>query len=149
MTGPTVFVDSNILIYSEDPGAQAKQQVAFDWLRLLWQRRIGRLSTQVLNEFYVNVTRKLTPAMPVGDARAKIRQYADWNPWLVDAATVESAWAVEARYGLHFWDSLVVAAAQHSGCRYLISEDMSHEQSFGGVTVLNPFLCSVERLQPA
>jgi predicted nucleic acid-binding protein len=147
MTEPLVFVDSNVLIYSEDPADPAKQARAFEWLRVLWQRRIGRLSTQVLNEFYVNVTRKIVPPMPTGDARAKVRRYVDWNPWQIDAATVESAWAVEARYGLHFWDSLVIASAQHLGCNYVLSEDMAHEQHYGNVQVLNPFLAGMERLQ--
>ena len=138
----TVFVDSNVLIYGEDPVDKAKQDAALAWLNVLWQRRTGRLSTQVLNEFYVNVTRKISPPMPRGDARAKVRRYVDWNPWPVDAATVESAWAIEARYQLHFWDSLVVAAAQHMGCSLLLSEDMAHEQRYGHVQVINPFLVS-------
>ena len=144
---PAVFVDSNVLIYSEDPAAGAKHQTAMNWLKVLWQRRIGRLSTQVLNEFYVNVTRKVVPPMPMGDARATVRRYAEWSPWQVDAATVESAWAVEARYGLHFWDCLVVASAQHLGCHFLISEDMAHEQVYGSVQVLNPFIVGIEGLQ--
>ena len=147
MSEPAVFVDSNLLIYSEDPAAGPKQETALAWLKVLWQRRIGRLSTQVLNEFYVTATRKITPAMPMGDARATVRRYAEWKPWLVDAATVESAWAVEARYGLHFWDSLVIASAQHLGCRFLLSEDLPHEQTYGSVQVLNPFLADIERLQ--
>jgi len=64
----------------------------------------------------------------------------------VDAATVESAWAVEARYGLHFWDCLVVASAQHLGCRFLLSEDLAHEQVYGSVQVLNPFRAGMDRL---
>ena len=142
----TVFVDSNVLIYSEDPANPRKQEMALAWLNTLWVRRIGRLSTQVLNEFYVNVTRKISPPMPTGDARAKVRRYVDWNPWRIDAATVESAWAVEARYGLHYWDSLVVASAQHMGCDYLLSEDLAHEQRYGKVQVLNPFLVGTDRL---
>lgn len=141
MSGP-VFVDANVLIYAEDPADRAKQDAALAWLDVLWQRRLGRLSTQVLNEFYVNVTRKISPPMPMGDARAKVRRYVDWTPWQVDSATVESAWAIEARWGLHFWDSLVVAAAQHLGCSLLLSEDLGHGQRYGNVQVINPFLVS-------
>ncbi len=136
----TVFVDSNVLIYAEDPAQGAKQVAAVAWLKVLWEQRVGRLSTQVLNEFYVNVTRKIAPPMPMGDARAKVRRFVGWNPWQLDAATVESAWALEARFGLHFWDSLIVASAQHLGCTYLLSEDLQHGQRFGGVQVLNPFV---------
>ena len=141
-----VFVDANVLIYSEDGADPAKRQQALAWLKVLWQRAAGRVSTQVLNEFYVVATRKLKPAMPAGDARAEVRRYELWQPWQIDHATVESAWAVESRYGLHFWDSLVVAAAQHMGCRYLLSEDMAHQQHYGSVQVINPFKAGVELL---
>lgn len=143
-----VFVDANILVYSEDGADQVKQKASIAWLNLLWQRGIGRVSTQVLNEFYVITTRKIRPPMPAGDARAEVRRYELWQPWQIDHATVESAWAVESRYGLHYWDSLVVAAAQHMGCRYLLSEDMVHEQHYGDVQVINPFKAGVELLEP-
>lgn len=141
-----VFVDANILIYSEDGADAAKQKAALAWLQVLWLKGLGRVSTQVLNEFYVIATRKLKPPMPSGDARAEVRRYELWQPWQVDHATVESAWAVESRYGLHYWDCLVVAAAQHLGCRYLLSEDMAHEQRYGGVQVINPFKVGIELL---
>jgi predicted nucleic acid-binding protein len=141
-----VFVDANILLYSEDGADPAKQAGALAWLQVLWQRRIGCVSTQVLNEFYVNATRKIKPPMPSGDARAEVRRYALWQPWTIDQATLESAWAVEGRYGLHYWDCLVVAAAQHLGCRYLLSEDMGHEQYYDSVQVINPFESSIALL---
>jgi len=141
-----VFVDANILIYSEDGADPVKQKMAIAWLNVLWERGVGRLSTQVLNEFYVIATRKIKPPMPAGDARAEVRRYELWQPWQIDHATVESAWAVESRYGLHYGDSLVIAAAQHMGCRYLLSEDMGHEQHYGGVQVINPFKTGIELL---
>lgn len=142
----SVLVDANILLCSEDASDPRKQAVALDWLRVLWERRIGRVSTQVLHEFYVSATRRITPAMPPGDARAEVRRYEQWLPWQVDHATVESAWAVESRYGLHYWDCLVIAAAQHLGCRYVLSEDMPHEARYGAVQVLNPFRSDIQLL---
>jgi len=106
----------------------------------LWARRLGRLSTQILNEYYVVVTRKLSQGLAPGDARAKVRRFQLWQPWQIDQATVETAWGIEARHGLHYWDCLVLAAAQHSGCAVVLSEDMQHEARYGGVQVLNPFL---------
>ena len=143
----SVFVDANILIYSEDGADAAKQKAALAWLQVLWLKNLGRVSTQVLNEFYVIATRKLKPSMPAGDARAEVRRYELWQPWQIDHATVESAWAVESRYGLHYWDCLVVATAQHLGCRYLLSEDMAHEQHYGGVQVINPFKSDIGLLE--
>lgn len=140
------LVDTNILIYSEDGSDPVKREQALKWLRVLWTRGSGRISRQVLNEFYVNVTRKLKPPMPAPEARAEVRRYEVWQPWPIDLSTVETAWAIESRYGLHYWDSLVVAAAKHMGCRYILSEDMAHQQQYGEVTVINPFRSSVDLL---
>jgi predicted nucleic acid-binding protein len=134
-----VFVDTNVLVYGEDGADPAKQARANQWLGVLWHRRLGRVSTQVLNEFYVNVTRKAKPPMPAGDARAQVRQYQHWLPWAIDHATVELAWSVESRFGLNYWDATIVAAAQALGCRYVLSEDMQHGQQIDSLQILNPF----------
>ena len=144
-----VFVDTNVLLYSEDGADPKKQAQALAWLKELWQRRCGRLSTQVLNEFYVNATRKLQPAMSSGDARAEVRRYQRWHPWQIDQATVEAAWAAESRFKLSYWDALIVAAAQQQGCDLLLSEDLQHEQRFDSVQVINPFLVGPQRLERA
>lgn len=142
----TVFVDTNVLLYAEDTAHAEKHRAARDWLRALWLRRCGRMSVQVLNEFYANATRKLRPPMPAGDARAEVRRYQRWQPWLNDHATVEAAWAVESRYGLSYWDALLVAAAQQQGCAILLTEDLQHDQELGGVRIVNPFLVGPELL---
>ena len=142
----SVFVDANILLYSEDGADQRKQTIALQWLEVLWRKRLGRVSTQTLNEFYVNATRKLKPPMPPGDARAEVRRYVLWQPWQIDQPTVESAWAIESRHGLHYRDCLVLAAAQHLGCQYMLSEDLNHEQHYGAVQVINPFKADIQIL---
>ncbi len=141
-----VFVDTNVLIYSEDGRVPEKQAQALAWLRVLWQRRAGRLSNQVLNEFYTNVTRKIKPPMQPGDARAEVRRYQRWQPWAIDHPTVETAWSVESRFGFSYWDALIVASAQTLGCRYLLSEDLQHGQVVDSVQILNPFLIGPEIL---
>ena len=133
-----VFVDTNVLIYADDTRDAAKQLRAREWLLALWQQRCGRLSTQVLNEYYVNVTRKLGLAQ--GDARAKVRRFQLWQPWQIDHQTVETAWGVEARFGLSYWDALIMAAAAQSGCTHLLSEDLQHGLQIDAVTIINPFL---------
>ncbi len=141
-----VFVDTNVLLYSEDSADAAKHRRAREWLQVLWLRRCGRLSMQVLNEFYVNATRKLKPAMPPGDARAEVRRYQRWQPWMNDHATVETAWALESRYQLSYWDALMAAAALQQGCDLLLTEDLQHGQQLDGVRVVNPFLVGPETL---
>ena len=142
----TVFVDTNVLLYGEDLADAAKHRMAHDWLRALWLRRCGRLSTQVLHEFYVNATRKLRPPMSAGDARAEVRRYQRWQPWLVDQATVETAWALESRYALNYWDALMAAAAQQQGCSLLLTEDLQHDQVIDGLRIVNPFVAGPEIL---
>lgn len=146
-SGSIVFVDTNVLIHADDTRDAAKQARAREWLLALWQQRAGRLSTQVLNEYYVNVTRKLGLAQ--GDARAKVRRFQLWQPWQIDHQTVETAWGVEARFGLSYWDSLIVAAAAQSGCTHLLSEDLQHGQQIDAVTIINPFLAAPNALDTA
>jgi len=145
----TVFVDTNVLLYAEDRAHASKHAAARRWLRELWLRRCGRLSTQVLNEFYVNATRNIAPPMPAGDVRAEVRRYQRWQPWVMDHATVEAAWAVETRFGLHYWDALLIAAAHQQGCTLFLSEDLQHEQQIDSVRIVNPFLAGPELLDAA
>jgi predicted nucleic acid-binding protein len=101
----------------------------------------------VLNEFYVNATRNVCgPGSPAGDARAEVRRYQRWQPWQVDHATVETAWAVESRYALSYWDALMAAAAQQQGCTLLLTEDLQHDQLIDGLRIVNPFLAGPELL---
>ena len=140
-----VFVDTNVLLYADDTRDAVKQAQARSWLTQLWQRRSGRLSTQVLNEYYVNATRKLH--LQQGDARAKVRRFQLWQPWQIDHQTVETAWGIEARFGLTYWDCLIIAAASQTGCTHVLSEDMGHEQHYGSVQVINPFKADINLLE--
>jgi predicted nucleic acid-binding protein len=134
-----VLVDANVLVYADDLGEPEKAGRSNAWLDALWASHRGRVSTQVLNEYYVTVTRKLTRALTPGDARANVRRYQLWQPWQLDHLTVETAWGIEARFNVHYWDALVLAAAQHSGCRYVLTEDLQHGQQIGALTIVNPF----------
>jgi predicted nucleic acid-binding protein len=138
MSGP-VMIDANVLVYADDVSDPTRNARANEWLDALWASRLGRISTQALNEYYVTVTRRLAHGLGQGDARAKVRRYQRWRPWPVDHQTVETAWGIEARFGVHYWDALIVASAQHTGCAYLLTEDLQHGQQLGAVTVMNPF----------
>lgn len=137
-----VFVDTNVLVYSRDPSDGDKQVRATQWLNHLWQTKRGRLSFQVLNEYYSVATRKLSPGVRPEDARGDVRQLLSWQPQPVDGDVLSEAWDVQDRFGVSFWDALVVAAAQAASCRYLLTEDLQHEQDLDGLTVLNPFLAT-------
>ncbi len=138
MTAP-VFVDTNVLVYSRDARVGAKQQRARDWLAFLWDTRRGRVSRQVLQEYYVTVTRKLRPGLPTGEARSDVRALFHWLQAVDPALLVESAWAFQDRCALSFWDALIVGAAQSMGCGFVLSEDLSAGQKLEGIRVVNPF----------
>ncbi|MDR0258548.1 MAG: PIN domain-containing protein [Comamonas sp.] len=133
----TVFVDTSVLVAAENVSDAALYQATLDWLDLLWSSRTGRTGNQALSEFYDQVTTAANP-MPQGDARAAIRRYQSWTPWKTDAATLETAWAVQARHALDFGDCLAVACAQHSGCQQMLSLHLPHGAEFGGVTIVHP-----------
>ena len=132
-----VFVDTNILIYAVDEADREKHRTALAWRAALWRSRRGRLSYQVLHEFYVQAVRK-NPRR-TGAARAEVRDLLAWDPIAPDAAMVEAAWALQDRHQLAFWDALIVAAALAQECRYLLTEDLTHRQEIRGVRIVNPF----------
>ena len=134
------FVDTNLLIYARDPRRDpVKHQRARQWLEQLWRDQSGRLSTQVLNEYYAVVTQKLTPALSPDEAQIEIRTFFAWRPRALDTATIEQAWQIQGRYRFNWWDALIVAAAQLSGCSQLLTEDLQAGQNLDGLVVVNPF----------
>jgi predicted nucleic acid-binding protein len=103
----------------------------------------GRTSTQVLSEYYVNVTKKLVPGLPPEDAWDDVQALLAWEPQAVEGALLQRARTVGGRYGLSWWDGLVVAAAQAQGCSLLLTEDLQDGAAYGGVTVRSPFTLSL------
>lgn len=133
------FVDSNVRIYERDTAEPDKQRQASQWLSFLWQTRAGRLSYQVLQEFYAVTTRKLQPGLTAVEARECIVDYLTWAPKLTDESVLHKAWQLEDAYAISCWDSLIVAAALNAGCRYLVTEDLQDGQDIGGLAVVSPF----------
>ena len=138
MTG-AYFVDTNVLVYARDSSEARKQPIARAWIEHLWRTRQARVSMQVLQEYYQVVTRRLTPGLPRETARSDIRDLLAWRPITLDAGVLERAWVAEDRFKLSWWDALIVGAAQQSGCRFLLTEDLQPGQDLGGVTAVNPF----------
>ena len=145
MTVP-VFTDTNVLVYARDAGQPVKQQQAMSWLAYLWHSKRGRVSVQVLNEFYYTVTRKVGRPLSGETARREARRFLAWAPLPIDGQLVEKAWELEARRGFNFWDALIVAAAQMSGCRRLLTEDLQDGQNIDGVQVVSPFTTTPDQI---
>jgi predicted nucleic acid-binding protein len=144
MTAPT-FVDTNVLVYAKQANEPVKQPVAAQWMERLWQEQLGRLSTQVLSEYYVTVTRKIKPARSAADAWDDVRDFLSWNPQPMDQELMHRAHEVEQRHKLSWWDSLIVAAAQLQSCGLLLTEDLQHGATYGNVRVRNPFVTAVSQ----
>lgn len=143
-TPKRVFVDTNVLVYHRDARDPSKQRRAAEWMAHLWQTRTGRVSLQVLHEYYVTVTGRLNPGLPLEDARDDVQALMSWAPAASGWDLVEGAWREQDLWGFSFWDSLIVAAARAQGCDVLLTEDLSHGQDLGGLLVLSPFRAGPE-----
>jgi len=135
----SVFVDTNVFVYARDSSRPAKQSVADRWIAHLWQTGTGRLSSQVLSEFYDTVTSKLDPGLTRGEARADVRDLMAWRPVPITGELVTEAWEIQDRLQFSYWDALIVAAARSAGCDQLLTEDLQHGQDLGGIVVVDPF----------
>jgi predicted nucleic acid-binding protein len=133
------FVDTNILVYVRDADQVQKQEIAARCLQRLWQDRAGRLSVQVLSEYYVRLTQKLKPGLDADDAWDDVQALMSWAPQPINCEVLNRAREIERRYRTSWWDATIVAAAQSQSCAVLLSEDFQHGMVFGQVTVRNPF----------
>lgn len=141
MTGK-VFVDTNVLIYAHDLDAGPKRRVAAAILKELWSTRLGVLSTQVLQEFYVNVTRKIPSLLTPAVARGIVRSYCAWPVQILEPQMILRASEIEQRYQLSFWDALIVTAALAGHAVKILSEDLQSGNTIEGVLIENPFAVS-------
>jgi predicted nucleic acid-binding protein len=132
------FIDTNVLIYAHDVDAKAKHQVAKGVLRELWSERSGVLSMQVLQEFYVNMTRKIAKPLAKAEARLVVNSYSIWCVETTPAE-IAAAFRIEDESRIGFWDALIVASAAKSGTVRILSEDLNAQQKIAGIRIENPF----------
>jgi predicted nucleic acid-binding protein len=134
------FIDTNILIYAYDASTAEKHQKASKLLQELWIGENGCISIQVLQEFYVNATRKAPQALEPLQAASIIRDLSNWKIHRPDTEDVLAAISIQQQYQISFWDALIIRSAQESNCKTLWSEDLSNGQDYGDVKVINPLL---------
>jgi predicted nucleic acid-binding protein len=132
------FVDTNVLIYAHDVDAKAKHETARTVLRELWSQRTGVLSPQVLQEFYVNVTRKIATPLSRDAARLVVNSYAIWCTETTPAE-IATAFHIEDQSRIGFWDALMVASAAKAGAVRILSEDLNAQQTIAGIRIEDPF----------
>jgi predicted nucleic acid-binding protein len=139
MSGNRRFVDTNVLVYAHDDSAGGKRDQARALVEQLWGSRDGCLSVQVLQEFFVTVTRKITKPVDAETAKAIVADLSRWYLHVPAADDVLAAIGIHQRTGISFWDAMIVRSAAEIGCTVLYSEDLNAGQEYSGVRVENPF----------
>jgi len=133
------FVDTNILVYAHDQDAGHKHEIARKVISELWESRLGILSTQVLQEFYLTLTRKIPIPLDKPVTRRILRSYFIWEVVANDSSIILQASEIEETYKISFWDALVVSAAFSKNAAIILTEDLNHGQIIEGIEINNPF----------
>lgn len=131
------FFDANVLVYSDDKATAAKQKVALKLIADHRRNRTGVLSLQVLQEYFVTITRKLGVDAAIG--RRKVELLAEFDVVATEIVDVLAAIDLHRLHGFSLWDALIIRAAKQSGCRVLFSEDLQNQREIDGIQVINPF----------
>ena len=139
MNGDKVFVDTNVIVYAYDKDAGDKHRVALDIMKDLWRSGLGSISTQLLQELFVTLTKKVSAPLDISVVRETVRRLSKWDVLLIDVDTIISATELQERYKYSFWDSLIIASAIAGGAKTIFSEDLSDGQTIQGITIKNPF----------
>lgn len=135
---PKYFVDTNILIYAHDREAGPKHERARQLIEHLWTTGQGALSTQVLQELCVNLRRRVAHPLPSDEIAKLIEDYLSWEIVINTPQAIVAALGIKARYKVSYWDALILHAAESCGAAVLYSEELSHEQRYGAVEVVDP-----------
>ena len=133
------FVDTNVWVYAVDGDEPVKQALA----RSVLDPSTGTdlvVSAQVLGEFYVTVTRKLTRAVAPDVAADMVERMRRLPVVAIEADHVAAAIAGSQEWGISYWDALIIAAAASGGCTRLLTEDLTDGTWYGGVRVEDPFV---------
>jgi predicted nucleic acid-binding protein len=133
------FVDTNVLVYAFDKSSSPKKQVAQRLMHELMEEDRLRVSTQVLQELFVTLTRKVSQCCSTGEALAVLEDLTAWPLMTVDYAAIRAAVGLADQAKLSFWDALVVVAAARTGAAVLYTEDLNDGQEILGVRISNPF----------
>jgi predicted nucleic acid-binding protein len=135
-----VFLDTNILVYAYDSHSRQKQEKAQDIVKQAVRDEKSAISAQVLGEFFTVVTRKIENPLGPEEAQELFNTFSILHVVEVDLELVNRAIDAHRRYGISYWDSLIIAAAERASCATVLSEDLSHGQSYFGISVMDPFV---------
>ena len=137
--GERAFVDTNLFVYAHDKSAGRKRELARGLISGLWESRSGCASVQVLQELFVNLTRKVPKPLSAREAAALIEDLSAWRVHSPGVRDVLYAIELHERMGVSLWDAMILTSARSLDCRILYSEDLNPGQSYDGMLVVNPF----------
>ena len=132
------FIDTNVWVYAVDAADPAKRTKALEVLAARPDKDYV-ISVQVIGEFYSTVTGKLKDAVSAADGRAMVERMKQLPVVPLDISLVTDAIIGSEEWSISYWDALIVVAARSAGCRVVLSDDLSHGQSYGSVRVEDPF----------
>ena len=133
------FIDTNVLVYRYDSRDPVKQLRAQELVKSGIESQTAVVSAQVLGEFFTTVTRKIQIPLSTDDAQEAVDLISTLSVVALDLALVRRAISTQKRYGISYWDALIVVAAESAGCTRILSEDLNSGQAYNGVVVVNPF----------
>ncbi len=133
------FLDTNVLVYMYDLGDPAKRTTARQLVRSGIERGTLVISVQVLGEFFSTVTRRIPKPLSADEAEEEINRITVLPVVGIDVDIVRRGIFTHKRYGVTYWDALIIATAERAGCAQIFSEDLNPGQSYNGIVVENPF----------
>jgi len=145
---PPSFVDTNVLVYALAADDTKRSPIAQRLVRGLMAAEAFQTSTQVLQELYVTLTRKVRTPMQPDQALRYLDQLAVWPVMIPDYSAIRDAVELSKSAMLSFWDALVVVAAAKSGAKRVYTEDLQDGQTIVGVEIVNPFMAESEQMRP-
>ena len=133
------FIDTNVLIYAYDVSAGKKHETARGIVVDLWRLGMGMLSLQVLQEFFVNITKKVSKPLEIQAAKEIVRDLLKWDIVIPDGDSILEGIEIHSRFHFSFWDSMILQAALKGGASALLSEDLVEGRIIDALKIINPF----------
>ena len=134
-----IFVDTNVLAYAFDISAGVKHEKAKEIVENCWHSENCIISTQVLEEFFICLTKKIPTPVDSNTVRQIIRDFLKWRTVAIDGDIILEAIDIHERYKYSFWDSMIISSAIEGGANIIFSEDFSNSQIIKGIVIKNPF----------
>ena len=135
-----IFIDTNILVYAHDLDAGRRHDKAAETVESLWESGQGVLSTQVLQELYVTLTRKISQPLDRTIVRRMVKNYSSWKVVINGPEIIIQASELEEIHKISFWDAMIIASAFSANASVILTEDLNHGQFMEGMLIKNPFI---------